>query len=262
MLKKNKKIIYYWASNEENNNGEGFLAKNYLIFIKKNFKNYKLQPINNFNYSDQNTLFYKYLVPLIGALILWKYYIKNQKISYINYLPAWNIILILLLPPKTIIGPVSGSVNRDKFNLLILILSYLGIKILKYKYKKIIFSHDLLRKITDKNNDDFYFNFLLYKFKLERKTAKKKFDFIFYLREHSNKRNTFSINLIKNLSKKFKICIIGKNFIKRKNIYNQGYVTRNKALKLIAKSRFAVSGYENLYSYFWLHILDYKYFFV
>ena len=119
MLKKNKKIIYYWASNEENNNGEGFLAKNYLIFIKKNFKNYKLQPINNFNYSDQNTLFYKYLVPLIGALILWKYYIKNQKISYINYLPAWNIILILLLPPKTIIGPVSGSVNRDKFNLLI-----------------------------------------------------------------------------------------------------------------------------------------------
>ena len=41
-----KKKIYYWASNDVDNNGEGILAKNFLLLVKENFKSYRLIPIN------------------------------------------------------------------------------------------------------------------------------------------------------------------------------------------------------------------------
>ena len=34
------KKIYYWANDEEENSGEGILARNFLMLLKKKFKNY------------------------------------------------------------------------------------------------------------------------------------------------------------------------------------------------------------------------------
>ena len=162
MYIENKKI-YYWASNDKENNGEGILAINFINLIKKNFEDYSLIPLNKFSKFNQDTFFYKYLLPFWGVLILWKCYFKRQNFSYINFLPAWNIILILVLPPKTIIGPVSGSINRDKFSLPIKLLTKLGIKILSIKYNQIIFSHDLFKKLIKNNKKKYLFNFLRYK---------------------------------------------------------------------------------------------------
>ena len=97
-LKKNK--IFYWANSELNNDGEGILANSFLFFLKKNFKNSSLISINKIKLKNKQSIFAKYILPFYGVVLLWIYYLKNEKISYINYLPVWNFLLILLLPPK------------------------------------------------------------------------------------------------------------------------------------------------------------------
>ena len=135
-LKKNK--IFYWANSELNNDGEGILANNFLFFLKNNFKNSSLISINKIKLKNKQSIFAKYILPFYGAILLWGYYLKNQKISYINYLPAWNFLLILLLPPQTIIGPVTGSINRKNWNFFLsLSVSYflLSVIIIIMKHK-------------------------------------------------------------------------------------------------------------------------------
>ena len=254
---KKDKIIYYWASSKKKNNGEGILARNFLHLMRKNFKKYKLYPVNSFEKMEQNTYFYKYILPFFGILNLWRYFLLKQKISYINFLPAWNIILILLLPPKTILGPVTGSIIRIKYKGIIKFLSIIGLKILNYRFKKILFSHDFFKKFLNNKKKKYFFNFLLYNFKINHVINKKKYDLIFYYRKHNNKNNLFNILLIKELSKKFKICIIGERInIKSSNILNKGYVSRNKAIKYIKCTKSSIASYENLFSYFALDCIS------
>ena len=33
---------------------------------------------------------------------------KGNKICYINYLPIWNFLIFVVLPKKTILGPITG----------------------------------------------------------------------------------------------------------------------------------------------------------
>ena len=197
-------------------------------------------------------------MPFYGVILLWKYYLKNEKISYINYLPAWNFLLILLLPPNTIIGPVTGSINRKNWNFFFTLLSLIGIKFLLIKYKKIIFSHDFFESFIPKNKiKNCFFNFLLFNFKKKKEKKKKKYDFIFYIRKHNNKGNKFFINLIKILSEKnYKICVLGEKINIKKNITYKGTVTRKKSLNLIADSKYSLGSFENLFSFFVLDCLS------
>ena len=130
LSKKNK--IYYWANSTSKNDGEGILANNYLILLKRNFKNHSLINLNK--YKNSESFVFKYILPFYGVILLWKYNLQNKKISYINYLPVWNFLLPLLLPSTTILGPVTGSINRKNLNFLVKIFSIIGIKILLYKY--------------------------------------------------------------------------------------------------------------------------------
>ena len=41
--------------------------------------------------------------------IMLRFISKNKEICYINYLPLWNFLIFILLPPKTILGPVTGG---------------------------------------------------------------------------------------------------------------------------------------------------------
>ena len=256
---KNKKIIYYWASNEDNNNGEGILANNFIDLVKTNYKNFKIEPINKIKNINQETIFFKYILPFWGVIKLWKYYVLGKKICYVNFLPAWNFLLIILLPPTTIIGPVTGSINRFTYNKLLKFFTLIGLKILKIRFKKIIFSHDFFIKYIEKDEKRFLFNFLLYNFKISKESRiKKKYDIIFYIRKHQGKRNEFLVNIISELSYKYKICILGEKIQSNKNIYNMGYVNRRETQKLIKFSKSAVSTYENLFSYFLLDCLKYK----
>ena len=171
LSKKNK--IYYWANSISKNDGEGILANNYLILLKKNFKNHSLINLNK--YKNKENFVFKYVLPFYGVILLWKYSLQNKKISYVNYLPIWNFLLILLLPPQTIMGPATGSMNRRNLNFLVKFFSILGIKIFLFKYKKIIFSHDFFKSLVPKNRiKDCYFNFLLFNFKKKKNKNKKK----------------------------------------------------------------------------------------
>ena len=256
ILKKNK--IFYWANSSLNNDGEGILANNFLFFLKNSFKKSNLISINKAKLTNKQSIFSKYILPFYGVILLWLYYLKNEKIAYINYLPAWNFLLILLLPPKTIIGPVTGSVNRKNFNFILIAFTYIGIKLLLIRFEKIIFSHDFFKSFIPKNKiKNCFFNFLLFNFKKKVNNKKKKYDFIFYIRRHENKGNQFFINLIKILSERnYKICVIGRKLNIKKNVTYKGVVTRKKSLNLIAVSKYSLGSFENLFSFFVLDCLS------
>ncbi len=253
-----KNIIYYWASNEKNNNGEGILAKKFLYLLKKNLRHCRLVPLNKYRNIDNKTVFYKYILPFWGALVLWKYSILGKKVSYVNFLPAWNFILIFFLPPKTILGPVTGSINRLRYSKVIKLFSFFGLGILKIRFKKILFSHDFFKKKYDKKKNKIFYNFLLYNFQIKKEFKKKKFDIIFYIKNHENKKNEFAIELINELSNLYKICVIGDKININNNIFNKGFVSRKKATQLIKLSKAAVASYENLFSFFLLDSLQHR----
>ena len=139
--------IYYWANNIKKNSGEGILAINFLSLLKKKYKNYSLIKLNTFSYKEN--FFYNYILPFFGVLKLWKYHLRGRKICYINYLPIWNIFILMILPKKTILGPITGS--NLKTNLIYMLLKFIGIFILKKKNNSILFSHSQFRKYF-KNN--------------------------------------------------------------------------------------------------------------
>ena len=107
----NKKKLYCWVSDYSNITGEGNLARFYvkkilkeefIVKISFNSKNLILKKINN----------YRYLSPLIGIIYCWYYFLKNEKVGFINYLPLWNFILFIFLPPGTILGPITGGAKK------------------------------------------------------------------------------------------------------------------------------------------------------
>ena len=62
------------------------------------------------------SFFSKYLVPIIGIFYGWFYYIQNKKFIYLNYLPLWNFLLFVLMPPKTLFGPITGGIYKGSAN--------------------------------------------------------------------------------------------------------------------------------------------------
>ncbi len=249
-----KKKIYYWASNTKKNSGEGILALKFLKLLKIKYKGHELINLNKFKQNDN--FIYNYIIPYFGVIKLWIYGLSNQKICYINYLPIWNFILLILLPKKIILGPITGT--NTKKNLIYLTLKHIGIIILKLKRKKILFSHDQFKKYFRKSSN-YYYNFILYEFDFKKKFSKKKFDFVVYLRKNRNKGNNFLLNIILQISKKRRIAIIGDKFLilkKKPNIYNYININRNKAVNIIAQSKYAIASKENILSFFTLDCLS------
>ena len=76
---------------------------------------------------------------------------------YLNYLPLWNFVILFLLPPKTLLGPITGGgrFQRNKKNNFIRKFLFpkfykISLFILNKRQKKILFSTDLLRKFVNK----------------------------------------------------------------------------------------------------------------
>ena len=248
------KKIFYWSSDIQKNSGEGILSQNFLKLLKKKFTHHKFINLNVLK--KKNNFFYNYVFPFWGIIKIWIYHLKGYKSCYINYLPIWNFLIFLLLPKTTILGPITGTTSKK--NLIYKFLVQIGVYVLKTKKKKILFSHDQFKQFFI-NKKECYFNFLFYKFYINNKTPKKKYDIIFYLKKNRNKGNFFLINLIKELSNQYKIAIIGDKFPQFKkniNIKNFGIVSRNKAYKIISLSKFALSSKENHYSFFVLDSLS------
>ena len=238
------------------NTGEGVLANDY-IRMYQNIKKQKTYKKIFLNFLNKKGFIHKYFVPLIICI-----YIKinfNKKFIYVNYLPLWNFLIFLILPKHTILGPITGSlIQRDNNNPGKFIRKNffpffykISLYIIQKKFKKIIFSTDLLKEKFNMIKSQFLSNYVInsFRFKKTNSKSKKKYDLIFYYREHENKNNQQLNKIIQNLANYKIICVVGDKFeTKSSNIINFGYISRNNVHKLMRKTKFAICGPENLYS--------------
>lgn len=254
--------FFCWACDISSNSGEGNLAN---LFIKKNIKdNYVIYNPNKLNITNKylnKIIHYKYISPLIGIFFCWFFYLKKKKIIYINYLPLWNFLIFALLPPKTLLGPITGGAYFNKNHYFVrkfLFPTFYKISeiFLIFRKTQINFSTELLKKYlfntTVKRSN---FNYV-FKYYLKKKIKKKNIDFLIYYRKHKNKETFFPIALIKNLIKlNFKIHIIGDHF---KNAYvkNHGYINNKSINNLLSKTYFSLISNENPYTMFTIECLN------
>lgn len=262
---------YAWCCDLEKNSGEGILAEKFLqnfsSICKKNIKAFSPKSIINFKKgkkiilknSPRKVVFFntKYILPFYGIFFLWINFFKKKKVIYVNYLPLWNILITLLLPPKTIIGPITGSVNiNNSMNFHGLVRKYLfpllykiNLSLIFFKKKNILFSTKILKKFINKKKiRNCYFNFLNYSFTYNfSKNKRRDIDFLIYYRRHSNKYLENHIKLICDISKKKKIFIIG-NKLNIKGVKNLNKVPREKVINLLKRTKYTISGDDNLYS--------------
>ena len=243
---------YYWACDYSKNTGEGNLAR---LFVRKNIKNgFRIEYNIKLKF-----LRYKYILPFIGVIYCWFYYLKGKKIYYINYLPLWNFLIFILLPPKTLLGPITGGSNFNKNIIrkyIFPLFYYLSQYIILIRYNNIIFSTSLLKKylfVPIKKISKY--NFVLSYLK-KRKKNKKDLDFLIYYREHQNKKKFFPLNFIKQLiAAKFKIFIIGDK-LKIKGLKNLGKINNSKVNSYLRKTVFSLASGENILSLFTLECVN------
>ena len=267
---KNKKIIYYWACDISNSSGEGILGNSFLNKLKTENRNVSFKNLNfrdnyqkvekvNIKNNIFNSNFHKYVYPIIGLLKLWIVFFKGKKICYINYLPLWNFIIFLFLPPKTIIGPITGSIIKEgNFVKILNFFERISLFLIKYKYKKVYFSHNFYNLKYNLDKKKYVANFILNDFKFEKKNKQKKFNFVIYFRKDGKLKKEYIFEIIKELtSLNYKFAVIGDK-IKIKGVKNFGFITRNRAIQIISKSEFAIANPENLYSYFVQDCLKFK----
>lgn len=265
-----KKKIFIWCSDLKKNTGEGILANKFINDLRKYNKNYVLE-IKTLSFKNINllrTIFGsvadRLLFPFFGVMYSWFIFIfrDKQKICFVNYLPLWNFLLFILLPPKTILGPITGGskyLKKPFLNYILrkMVLNFfcnLSIKILKFRQSKLLFSTDLLKNKfnVSKNNK---FNYVFKDFAYKDKNLKRKFDIIFYLRSHKNKSTLLLASLAEHLSNYFKVITIGEK-IKNKKITNKGYINKKKLYNILQRTKYSFLSAENNYSFFSLDCLS------
>ena len=263
--------LYIWANDYSGNTGEGRLARNFISFLQKEYPRNIIKiktpkqefiiensKIEKSYITQKNNFFYKYFIFIFGIFYLWSK--RNNKIVYINYLPLWNFFIFLLLPKKTILGPITGGVNVEKINnlenfirIFLFPLFYkISLFIISIKFSKIIFSTNLLKKyLKIKNKNFIFFGFVYNLFSSETHIIKKNkiYDLIFYNRNYNSKKSYLIKNIILDLPKEVKVCVIGDK-CEDSRFINKGYVSHQQVLKLISQSKLAFGSSENLLSLF------------
>ena len=253
--------LYYWTCDDSKASGEGRLA---FFFKKKLQVNYNLIKINPEFLNGKNYfLKHKYIIPLVVIFFCWKFFFKKKKICYINYLPLWNFIIFLFLPPNTLLGPITGGAKFNKSNNILReyffpILYFISEIIINLRNFKLIFATDLLKRfLNNKTITKSEFNFIINQFKLYNISQKiKKNDFIIYYRKHSNKESFFPLKFIKRLVMlNYKVIVIGDK-LKIKGVNNKGFISNNKVDSLQKISKFTIASGENLYTLFTLECIQ------
>ena len=241
-----------WCCDYNKNTGEGRLAEKFIssFFLKKRIK--ILYPKNKFFLSN-------YFYQIYGIFVLWFFFLLKKKTVYLNYLPLWNFLIYLLSPPNTIFGPITGSIQINKRKKiksilrlrLFPILYKISLKLLYYRTKKIIFATNVLSKfIDDKTLKKTELNFILKDLKYSKNKSKKKINLIVYYRKHENKFFDHHIEFIKEkLKKKEKVIIVGDK-LNIEGVSNFGRIKKKKIFDLIRISKYALSGDDNLLSFF------------
>jgi hypothetical protein len=254
MLKSNKINTYIWLCDISQNTGEGRLANLFLNKEKIKINKYSTNKINH------KIFLHKYVLPLVGVLFCWYNFLKKKKIYYINYLPLWNFLIFLLLPPKTVIGPVTGgayyksSIIRKYIFPILYSVSQI---IIYFRFNHINFATSLLKKnLFFFNKKKSSFNFVLYALKKKRKNKKKNIDFLIYYRDHLNKKSLFPYSLIKKIILlNFSVYVVG-DHLNLKGVKNLGKLTNQKIDKYLANTKFSIASEENPLSFFTLECIN------
>ena len=178
----------------------------------------------------------------------------------------WNTLLFLLLPPNTILGPITGgSYFKKEFNYNFFIRSFIfpffyniSNFVINIRNFENIFATDLLKTYLSKNIiKKSSFNFVLNG--LETNVPiynRKNIDFVIYFRKHNNKKNLYPINFIKKLIKhNLKIYVVG-NKLNIKGINNLGYLSKKKLNEVLMKSKYSICSGENIYSLFTIDCMN------
>jgi hypothetical protein len=260
-----------WCSDLSQSSGEGILArkfldqfflykKNYLIKVKTfNHKIFIKKKIIYKNIKSSNNFFHRYICIFFGAFYLLFNY-KKKRLVYVNYLPLWNFLLFLILPKKTILGPITGGIYNGKVEginsfirkYIFPLFCKISLIVINRKFNNIIFSTRLLEsyyKKINNNRTNILYDFIFIFLKKKKIKKKKKYDVIFYNRNHFTKKSKNFSTLINILSKKFTICVVG-DYYKNNKIINFGRVSRKKIHSLLLESKFAFNGAENIFSLF------------
>ena len=274
-----KKKIFAWACDFSSFRGEGILARSFAtefslkkkidIFIKtpENIYFVKKGKIKNITKKNNKNINFKFLEnyfwPIKGIIYLWKLYFKKKKIMYLNFIPLWNFLLFYFLPPKVLIGPVTGFNPKQKIesysNLIRLILIPLFFKlstlVIFKRFKNLIFSTNLLEKNFSKTfSSKIYFNYLVSS-NLNKKIKvykNKKIDLLIYNRKYSVKEHYKLRKLIIHLLKRnYIVHCVGHN-LDIKNLKNHNTISREKVQKLLKLTKLVISSPENPYSLFTL----------
>jgi hypothetical protein len=277
-MKKMNYDYFVWANDLRINSGEGILGNHFLNKIIKQNKGkvfYVKTPFEEYYIIDnkkkivlkkkniQNFTF-KYILNIFNIFGIWLNYFNNKKIVFVNFLPLWNIFLFILLPSKTILGPITGSIknNSKKIfqksfrNLLFPIFFKISSFIIYHKFKKAIFSTDLLKSIINKKYlNKFVFNFVIDIYQKKLFNKKRTIDLVYYNRDHPNKSDNSQIELIKEFKNKFIIYIVG-NRLNINGVKNIGFVKRKKLTTLLSKSKIVLNSSENFYTLFVIDALN------
>lgn len=261
-----KKKIYIWASDYSNFTGEGNLGRLFVnLRLKKKYK-ITISRITKNNNIINKVFSHKYILPAIGVISCWKYFLLGKKICFLNYLPLWNFLIFLLLPPSTILGPITGgsyfkkemSINYFVRKFIFPIFYTITSLILTIRNFDTIFSTNLLKSYLNKNlKKKSEFNFVLNALNLQKKSnIKKNLQFLIYYKKHKNKLSLYPIKFVRNLIKlNLKILVIGDK-LKIPGVKNLGYLNRKKLKQLLLKSKYAILSNENMYSFFAIECLN------
>lgn len=266
------KVLYCWVCDYSKITGEGNLARQYVKYLNKKFET-KIIQINQINWIQSNYVLrlifgHKYISPFVGVLFIWYYFFKKKNCCYINYLPLWNFLLFLLLPPGIMLGPITGGAlfNKNSKNYIIRkyffnFFYFLSNSFLVFKsYKEIHFATNLLQdKIFKSLMHKSKFNFIYKMFKLKSKVkTSKKIDLLIYYKKHQNKIETFPVKLIKKLlALKISIAVIGDK-LDIFGIKNYGYVDGEKKKFIFKTSKIILSSSENIYTIFAMEAINYN----
>ena len=252
------KKLFVWTCDYSESTGEGKLARLFTKHLnqKKKF---------NLIFNQKKKIKQKYISTFLGIIYCWKKFLKKERVCYLNYLPLWNFFIFIFLPPKTILGPITGGANYSRSNffsyfirgLIFPIFYKISEFFLNYRKTNLIFSTELLKKyLFKKTIKKSNFNFVIKNFLIKKiLKKKKKIDFLIYYRKHKNKETFFPYDFVKKLIKlKFKVYIVGDK-LKMSSIKNFGFVSNYKISSLQSIAKYTIISGENPYSFFVLECL-------
>ena len=251
--------IYIWCCDKDLSSGEGQLAN---LFIKDLAKRNKIIYINKKIFKDKDSIWHKYLLPLIGIYYCWKKFLEKKEVCFLNYLPLWNCILFLFLPPKTIFGPITGgAISGSGYQKLIRsiifpILYKISQIILFFRKQKLLFATNLLKNncyqfILKKS----FWNYQLKKINLEKKTSKKNIDLLIYYRKHLNKERMLIDKVLLNTCSYKKILIVG-DWLNNSKVKNLGYKNNKIVQNILKRTKYSIVSSENLFSFYTMECIN------